>query len=279
MRILPMRIVLILALFSLSFIAFADDAFALRVSMKRIIFDGKKRSEIITIINNTGEEQTYRLGWKKYIMSEGNQLHALKDDDEKEKAVLWADGMIRFAPRRVTVPAGGSQQVRLFLRRPADIQEAEYRAHLWIVTETKPEKFKQDDSDKQSSVRVKVQPAISLPVFVRHGNLDLSMELGDLALKRVEEGLDVSFTLHREGGKSSYGDFEFICTDSDVVLKQIRGVAVYTEVAKRFFNYRIPLTEETTPSCNSMDIVYKADPSGNTEKTAAILARASASVQ
>ena len=279
MRTLPLKILLIIACFSMSFITFVEDASALRVSMKRIIFDGKKRSEIITIINNTGTEQTYRLGWKKYVMSEGNQLYAIKDNDEKESAVLWADGMIRFAPRRVTVPPGGSQQVRLFLRRPADIQEAEYRAHLWIVTETKPEQFQEDGNTKQSSVRVKVQPAISLPVFVRHGELDLSMQMDSVSMKRVNEGLDVSFTLHREGGRSSYGDFEFVCTDSNVVLKQIRGVAVYTEVAKRFFNYRIPFSEETVSSCNNVDIIYKADPNSTSENRGSILARVSGSVQ
>ena len=180
---------------------------------------------------------------------------------------------------RVAPPPGGSQQVRLFLRRPADIQEAEYRAHLWIVTETKPEKFQDDDNPKQSSVRVKVQPAISLPVFVRHGNLDLSMAFDDLSLQRVDEGLDISFSLRREGGMSSYGDFEIVCADSNVILKQIRGVAVYTEVTKRNFQYKIPFTEDTVPNCNNVDIIYKADPNSTSENKASVLAKVSGSIQ
>ena len=49
--------------------------------------------------------------------------------------------MIRYAPRRVTVPPGGSQQIRILLRRPRDLEPGEYRSHLWIVTEQAAKEF------------------------------------------------------------------------------------------------------------------------------------------
>ena len=127
------KIIILTFLCATFFMLSIKDAGAVRVSLKRIIFEGPVRSEILTLINNTGETQTYRLGWKKYKMDERNSLRALADDKD-DGSILWADKMLRFAPRRVTIPAGGSQQIRLLLRRPSDIQEAEYRSHLWIVT-------------------------------------------------------------------------------------------------------------------------------------------------
>ncbi|MCB1532181.1 MAG: hypothetical protein KDJ35_04850 [Alphaproteobacteria bacterium] len=244
------------------FVLSAHDAYALRVSLKRVVFEGPKRSEILTIINNTGEEQTYRLGWRKYKMDEYKSLKAV-DENGDDSGVLWADDMVRFAPRRVTIPAGGSQQIRLLLRRPSDLQTAEYRSHLWIVTETKPEKFDiQTDSKDGQAIKLAVQPAISLPVFVRNGALQASASISDAKLTRTGGGLKASFVLNREGNESIYGDFDFICTDSgqNKVLKQVRGISVYPEISKRYLDFDIGLGPETATSCNSVNILYRADP-------------------
>jgi len=249
------------------FMLSVQDAGAVRVSMKRIIFEGPVRSEILTIINNTSETQTYRLGWKKYKMSEDSSLKALPEGAD-DGSVLWADDMLRFAPRRVTIPAGDSQQVRLLLRRPSDIQEAEYRSHLWIITETKPDKFDIQTQRGEQMIRLAVQPAISLPVFVRHGDLNSSASITDAKLSKIAKGLKLSFTLNREGGSSVYGDFDFVCKDgaSDVVLSQVRGISVYTEINKRYLDFDIPLSEGQ--SCQNVGIEYRSDPSDRQHKGA-----------
>ncbi len=256
------RFTAVLLMCSAFFMLSATEANAVRVSLKRIIFEGSVRSEILTIINNTGEAQTYRLGWRKYKMTERDSLRAVKEDEDASD-ILWADDMVRFAPRRVSIPAGSSQQIRLLLRRPADIQEAEYRSHLWIVTESKPDRFdiEQDATDKQS-IRLAVQPAISLPIFVRHGDLEVSASIEDAKLSKTAEGLNVSFTLLRDGTSSLYGDLDFVCTDGgkDVVLKQVRGISVYTEVNKRYLDFDLPLGPEAAQHCQSVNVVYRADP-------------------
>ncbi len=267
----------ILAFMCATFFVFsAKDAGAVRVSLKRIIFEGSTRSEILTIINNTAETQTYRLGWRKYRMGERHSLKAV-DDDADDGSILWADKMLRFAPRRVTIPAGGSQQVRLLLRRPADIQETEYRSHLWIVTETKPDRFNIEQDVDGQSIRLAVQPAISLPVFVRHGNLSATASIGSPKLVKTAEGLNVSFTLNRQGTSSIYGDFDFTCEDAgnNSVLKQVRGISVYTEIERRFLDFDIPLAQAQT--CKNVGIEYRADPSDPDHK-GATLATAAASL-
>lgn len=242
------------------FVLCAPSANAVRVSMKRVIFDGSKRSEILTIINNDPEPKTYRLGWRRYRMVEGMALQAVKDGED-DSDIKWADDMIRFAPRRVTVPPGGSQQIRLLLRRPKDIQVGEYRSHLWIVTETKPQEFTADAKNKQA-VRLTVQPAISLPLFVRHGDLSATATITDAKLFNGKNGLGASFTLNRTGNRSLYGDFDFICKDGgqNLVLKQVRGIAVYTEATRRKLSFDISHEGEGAASnCRTVQIVYRAD--------------------
>lgn len=253
------------------------DAHAVRVSLKRVVFEGNKKSEVITIINATNEEQTYRLGWRKYKMDEGKSLRAI-NEGEDASGILWADNMVRFAPRRITVPAGGSQQIRILLRRPKDLADAEYRSHLWIVTEAKPAKFDVNrENPEGQAIRLSIQPAISLPVFVRNGDLTASASITNTKLSNTNDGLNVSFTLNRDGNKSIYGDFDFICQDGgkEVVLKQIRGIAVYTEITKRNLDFDLPLNAETVTSCNNVSIVYRADPDDPDFK-GAVLAEAAA---
>ena len=157
---------------------------------------------------------------------------------------------------------GDSQQIRLLLRPPSDVQDAEYRAHLWIVSEGAPPKFTAKSQDNKQEIRLAVQPAITLPVFVRYGALDASASISDAVLKKTGDGLNVTFTLNREGNRSIYGDFDFVCADGaqEVVLRQVRGIAVYMEIGRRFLNYDLPLSESGLSDCNNVKISYRSDP-------------------
>jgi P pilus assembly chaperone PapD len=271
----------ILAFLVVSFVAtffliVSQDAQAIRVSLRRVIFEGAKKSEVLTIINTTSEEQTYRLGWRKYRMDEDKPLHSI-EDAEDDGSVMWADKLVRFAPQRVKVPAGGTQQIRILLRRPKDLAAGEYRSHLWIVTEGKPEKFSLEQrNDNQQAIKLAIQPAISLPIFVRNGKLSATANISGAKLTKIKSGLNIKLTLNREGDKSIYGDFDFTCTDggTNTVLRQVRGIAVYTEINKRHFDFDLPLTDTKLTTCRAMDIQFRADPEDPVDK-GAVLAKTS----
>lgn len=264
----------------ISYTQFSDPAYAVRVSLKRVVFEGQKRSEILTLINSSGEPQTYRLGWRRYKMDETEALRAVEEGDPANSDILWADDMVRFAPRRVTIPPGGSQQIRLLLRRPKDLQEGEYRAHLWIIAETEPSSFADQTSGSKQAIKLAVQPAISLPIFVRNGKLDVNVSIADAQLKKTDDGLQVTLKLNRTGSRSIYGDFEFICTDGgqDLVLKQTRGIAVYTDVEYRNMDFKIALNESKASTCNNMKILYRGD-TNDPEFAQKTIAQATATLQ
>lgn len=241
------------------------DAYALRVTLKRIVFEGRNRAETITIVNNKAVEQTYRLGWKNMRMTEDKTLTAIKEgEDPADFGVRAADHMLRFAPRRITLPPGGVQQVRLMLRRPRDLAPGEYRSHLWISPEADAVAFSAagDDVKKASAVQLAMLAGVTLPVFVRHGKMEASGSFSDVKAVRHSDGIKVSLILQREGNRSLYGDFEFACVagGSDVVLRQSRGIAVYEEVARRMLSFDIQnRANEAVKGCSRLAVRYRSE--------------------
>lgn len=238
------------------------EASALRVSMKRIIFEGKERSQVVTIINNSNEEQTYRLGWRNFRMTEDK---ILEDVEEGQTGDLkLAEPYLRYAPRRVTVPAGETQQVRIMARLPDDMQDGEYRSHLYIAPEAKPPKFSAEEENAAKTkpvIKITMLTGLSLPVFIRKGQLSAKASFSDARLTDAgAEGMNLSLVLNREGNRSLYGDFDFICLGAkEVVAKQTMGIAVYPEVSRRKLNFKIPYPEGGAAACPQMKVVYTAD--------------------
>lgn len=235
----------------------AHDAHALKITMKRVIFEGPRRAEVLTLINNTADETAFRLGWRTMRMTPDKGLVEVPEGAESD--IPSAEGMVIFAPRRVVIPPGGSQQIRLMLRKPRDLAEGEYRSHLWIRPEADAVKFDPQPAEAgKSSVQIKMLAGVSLPVFVRHGQMTATAAIENATLRRAGDKLAVELTLTRQGNRSIYGDFDFICAGAEErVVRQVRGIAIYTDVPSRKLNFSFPAPE--TGGCSSMRIVYTAD--------------------
>jgi P pilus assembly chaperone PapD len=237
---------------------FSNDAHAIRLTMKRVIFEGSQRTADLTIINNTADEQVYRLGFKTMRMTANDGLETLEPGVD-DPALQSADKLVRFSPRRVTIPPGGSQQVRLMLTKPKDLPDGEYRSHFWIRPEADSVKFDPapaEDGDGPT-VQIKMLAGVTLPIFVRVGSMTATGSISDVKATRDEKRVAVSMQLHREGNRSLYGDFEFTCNGA--VLHQVRGIAIYTEVTQRTVNLNIPVPKDGFGGCKMIDITYRAD--------------------
>lgn len=236
----------------------ASQAQAIKITMKRVIFEGTQRAEVLTLMNNSAEEVTYRLGWRSMVMDEDGGLKPVEDGAEAP-GVNKADSMVVFAPRRVTVPAGGAQQIRLMLRKPKDLAEGEYRSHLWIRPEEESVKFdpNPDADPTKPSVQIKMLAGVSVPVFVRHGNLTASGTISNANLTQAGGKLHLALTINREGNRSLYGDFTFACGGQ--VVHQLRGIAVYAEITKRNLDFTIPMPQAGAGFCSTMQVTYTAD--------------------
>jgi len=264
------RFYLALGIGVLAICAGMPEAQALRVGMKRIVFEGPKRAESLTIINDSSSDQTYRIGWQRFRMTDDTALqHIPEGQDGKVEGkpdILWAEDMIRYAPRRVTVPAGTSQSVRLMFRQPKDLADGEYRAHLWILTEeavTAPQPVDAAKGEGKQAIQLKMKPGVTLPIIVRHGKLNATAAIDKVTLSRsADNKIAAKIIVTRGGNRSLYGDIRFICTGGGAAMEahKVRGLAVYPEVMQRNFTFEFALPANNNGVCSAMRVEYIADP-------------------
>jgi len=245
-----------------------SSADALRLTIKRIVFEGSKRAEVITVINNSTKEETYRVGWRNFIMTEEKGLKFIPDDQPMPPQIKPVTDMIRYAPRRFTVPAKSSQQIRIMLRTPADLADGEYRSHLWIRPEADVEKIRSESkgadakTSKSKGVFLEMLAGATMPIIVRKGNLGAEVSILNLEASRSPGFVDVGYALRRVGEKSVYGNIDYICNRgnaSEYNLKAARGIAVYPEINQRIFKFRIEI-EQGQASCSTMTVTFKDSP-------------------
>ena len=201
----------------------------------RVVLENKDRSAQVELINNGDKPETYRIGIFNRRMTETGEIVAA---DKPQAGEQFADTMLRYSPRQVTLQPGKSQTVRIMVRKPAGLAAGEYRSHLQfdqvadtegaanLENLTKPEKG-------DISIVLKSLVGASIPVIVRHGETKVTTTLADLALE-PEPGKDkallLSFTINRDGARSLYGDLVATFTPaggSPLEVGKVSGVAVY----------------------------------------------------
>ena len=271
-----------MALFCTSFFV-VKEADAVAITVKRVVFEGPKRAEVVTVINNSDKEETYRMGWRHYLMKEEKSLKGVPEDALPPEVKPSKD-MIRFSPRRFTLPPRGSQQVRMMLRTPAGLEDGEYRSHLWIRPEADVDAFRKEAEKKvkkgKVGVAIEMLAGVSMPIIVRKGNLEGSAEITNLAFRDVGTHIEADYTLERMGQRSVYGDVDLICnagTSNEYLAKFLRGLAVYPEVTKRNLNMKVKYLPNK-PKCNDIMMRY-SETDGFKGNIISILSEKSAPVQ
>lgn len=209
----------------------------------RIVFDKNQRAAQIELINQGKAPETYRISLVNRRMSEHGDFTAADVAAEGEQ---FADSMVRFSPRQVTIAPGASQTVRMLLRKPADLAAGEYRSHLQIDRVADPAgsgSIEAPTSDGKIGVALTALVGASIPVIVRQGDTQASVTLAELALS--PSGTDpatLAFQIRRGGNRSVYGDLAVTLVPrggTPVEVAKAGGVAVYVPNSMR--NARMPL--------------------------------------
>lgn len=243
---------------------YIGQAHAIKLTTKRVIFEGSKRAENIVIINKSNSEEIYRIGWRPMVMKETGNLvldeQAAATVNESPYAI---ENMVRYAPRRIVVPANTSQQLRLLLRTPPNLPDGEYRSHLFINTEKLADE--KSSSGKGNSVTLTAKPGVTIPVFVRKGSL--SYEISFARLSAIDSGshIDVAYALNRDGNKSVYGRMEIICnhkSSNSYILRSIKNLAIYTDINQRHQTIRVPKLPNKG-ECNELKVKFYEDTGPN----------------
>ena len=230
----------------------------LLVAPTRVILDGSRGTEVI--LSNIGsEEATYRIGLELRRMLDHGRLEPVEQTDanDAEEAAL---GMIRYAPRRITLPPGQPQAVRLAARPGADLPDGEYRVHMSFKAIPRPRAVTESDEAAQG-VSIQLIPiyGVTIPIIVRHGRVEAQVALTQPQIVQGEEGPEFAMTINRSGDSSTYGILEVRKPGVEEPLLLLRGLAVYPEVQNR--EVRVRLTPEQAALFNGqIRIEYRETP-------------------
>jgi hypothetical protein len=217
----------------------------LLVTPTRVVFDGRKRSAQVTLMNQGDEAANFRISFIRQNMTENGKFVPVK----KGVPGKYSDEMIRYSPRQVTLKPGQPQIIRLLLRKPRNLEDGEYRSHMLFQALPNPKKsnVQQLTKKRNKGISVELIPivGVSIPVIVKQGKVSGAVSLSDAKIvetKGQKARKSVSVLMSRSGNGSVYGDFKVVFTPTGgepVVIGQAIGVAVYTPNPHRRFD--IPL--------------------------------------
>ncbi|MBI3349289.1 MAG: molecular chaperone [Burkholderiales bacterium] len=232
----------------------------------RIVFD-KQRAAQVELMNQGKAPETYRINLVNRRMGPNGEFIAVEQPGPGEQ---FADAMLRYSPRQVTIPPGGSQIVRILLRKPDGLADGEYRSHLQFdrVADATGASSVEDVARRGSAdVGVVIQALVgaSIPVIVRQGDTHATLALTDLAVQPPSASGPgtLSFQMKREGNRSVYGDLvASFTTTAGVTLEVARagGVAVYVPNAARRVQLPLQLPAGQPLPAGTLTLAFRERP-------------------
>jgi hypothetical protein len=230
----------------------------------RIVFDKNQRAAQVELINRGRAPETYRISLVNRRMTEDGEI---RNADTAEAGEQFADTMLRYSPRQVTIAPGSSQTVRMLLRKPADLAPGEYRSHLQFdrVADATPDNSVEGDADAGASkvgVVITALVGASIPVIVRQGETDARVTLAQLAFQpaAADAGPSLAFQIQREGNRSVYGDLAVTFTPrggAPVEVAKAGGVAVYVPNPLRRARLPLQLPPGATLAGGTLRLSYR----------------------
>lgn len=246
----------------------------------RVVFENNDRSAQLELINQGNSTATYRITLVNRRMGVDGGFSEAETAGPGER---FADDLVRYSPRQVTLAPGAGQTVRIMVRKPANLAAGEYRSHLLFSKQpvAKPrdaEARAKPDSDS-IGISVSLLMGASIPVIVRHGGTEAEVTLSQLALRQSDLDKTVlSLRINRRGSQSVYGDVAVSFTPKagkEEIIARANGLAVYTPNTHRRINLPLSMPKGLSLPGGRLKVVYRQQ----AEQGGALLAETVAQVR
>jgi len=210
----------------------------LLIAPTRLILDGRRGGEVI-LANQGTEEATYRISLELRRMDADGHLVPVEEGGATAAAKAALD-MIRYAPRRVTLPPAQPQSVRISARPGADLPDGEYRVHMSFAALPKVQAVAQP-VEQANGVSIALTPiyGVVMPIIVRKGEVEVTGGLANPRLVQTEYGDALAIDMIRSGNSSLYGDLLVFSRGASEPAFIARGVGVYPEIGQRHSTFGI----------------------------------------
>ncbi len=242
----------------------------LLIAPTRVIINGGGSTQVV--LSNIGSAPaTYRISLVLRRMDAEGELNEVTEANATpaEQAAL---AMIRYAPRRIVLPPGQPQSVRISARPPPELAAGEYRVHMkfeGVPAPLSPEEAAKLQTGTGLSIRLTPIYGITIPLIVRKGQLDVQASIANPRIVNGPDGTFLDLDMVRGGARSVYGEIAVRAKAGGDPLFQVRGIAIYTELAKR--NLHWPLSaEQAAKLTGPVRIEYRETPENGGKLIAAV---------
>ena len=239
-----------------------SSALGIAVDPHKLIFSEKDRTKPITLINPTDEPVTYRISFQEMQMTDQGGLElvdeSLIDDDYPDSS-----SMMRYSPRQVVIPPKQAQIVRFMVRKPPGLESGEYRSHILFRALPKEEKNALVENQKEG-MSISVSPIynVSIPLIVRHGNLEAGIELKDIKVQTLNQQgpTRLKLKMYQKGERSISGKLTALFkprgSNKSIVIGSVKNVTIYN-IDYRHINVPLDETGQNLLETQSGEITVK----------------------
>jgi len=237
---------------------------------KRILFDGSKRAQELSIANSGKDTARYSISVIQIRMKDDGSFETIEKPEEGQN---FADKNFRFFPRTVVLAPNEAQTVKVQLLKFSELAAGEYRSHLYFRAEAEKKPLGEDSLVSNSSISVRIVPTygISIPVIIRSGESTTEISVSNVRFGWQRDTIPVlNFDLNRTGNMSVYGDItvDYISPEGkETRICSVKGMSVYTPNTLRHFHMSLQKNPAVDLTKGSLHLVY-TDLSGPVQKVA-----------
>lgn len=227
---------------------------------KRVVFDGKQKMEKIILSNIGKDSAVYNISFIQRKMTEFGRLEAISEPDSGQH---FATPYLRVYPRQVILAPKETQIVKVQLKRTNNIEDGEYRSHLYFRSDKKNKPLGQENKAVDTSmVSMKLEAiyGISIPTIIRKGISNTFTSISELNYTNENSsGYFLTFNINRSGNMSTYGDITIYYVSNDSKMYKVgkaSGVAVYTPGSIRKVKMLLQKPEGIDFTNGKFEVVY-----------------------
>jgi len=233
----------------------------LMVMPKRLVFDGSQRSQEVNLANTGQDTAVYAISFINYKMLDNGNFEEVEVAEEGQR---FATDFLRYFPRRVTLAPNEAQTIRVQLTRTANLEQGEYRSHMYFRAVEKQTALGEGDENPSEGIAIQIKTifGISIPIIIENGERISNVSISEFEIDLKESIPRLSMKINRIGNMSVYGNLlvEHISTNGEKKeIGYIKGISVYTPNLFRNFSMKLNNTEEIDFNEGKLRVTYTSD--------------------
>lgn len=238
----------------------------LMIFPKRITFDGiKNKMQIINLSNVGKDSATYIMSYNQIKMDENGKFIAIEEPEPNQR---FASPYLRFYPRTITLAPNGSQTVKIQLIKTNELQQGEFRSHLYFRGVPKNRVLDEEEPlYKPENLNISIAPVfgISIANIITIGEISIDVALSNLEIQHFEEEIILSLDFNRSGNNSCYGDIQvnhISATGITTSITTVKGFAVYAPGNLRRTKIKLINTTNIDYTKGKLQVIYSTQDKG-----------------